>query len=136
MTQRVYELLRERHEAARCPVDGWIFPSGGKCGHFDGNAAKDQHKKALDDSAVEAFVPYTLRHTALTNLGEMAGGNVFALARIAGHSSIAVTQRYIHPQAAAIGRVFANLAKSQNRVGTKLGTAGKLEKARRLKKVG
>jgi integrase len=133
MTRRVHELLRGRHGAAGCPVDGWIFPSGGKYGHFDNNAAKDQHKKALDDSAVEAFVPYTLRHTALTRLGEKAGGNVFALACIAGHSSIAVTQRYIHPQAAAIDRVFANISKSQDSVGTKLGTAEKREKARLLK---
>jgi Phage integrase family len=60
-------------------------------------------------------VPYTLRHTALTNLGEKAGGDVFVLARIAGHSSITVTQRYIHPQAEAINRVFSQ-------VDTKLGT--------------
>jgi|HubBroStandDraft_2_1064218.scaffolds.fasta_scaffold537921_2 hypothetical protein len=37
---------------------------------------------------------------------EKAGGDVFVLARIAGHSSISVTQRYIHPQADAINRVF------------------------------
>jgi hypothetical protein len=72
-------------------------------------------------------------HTALTRLGEKAGGNVFALASIAGHSSIAVTQRYIHPQAAAIDRVFADLAKSQHRVGTKLGTPAKRGKTRLLK---
>jgi len=72
---------------------------------------------------VKAFVPYTLRHTALTNLGEKAGGDVFVLARIAGHSSITVTQRYIHPQAEAINRVFSQ-------VGTKLGT---FEEARKLK---
>jgi len=31
---------------------------------------------------------------------------VFVLARIAGHSSITVTQRYIHPQRDAINDVF------------------------------
>jgi hypothetical protein len=40
---------------------------------------------------------------------EKAGGDVFVLARIAGHSSISVTQRYIHPQAtpliASLGRL-------------------------------
>jgi integrase len=55
----------------------------------------------------DGTVPCTLRHTALTRLGAKAGGDVFVLARIAGHSSIMVTQRYIHPQADAINRVFA-----------------------------
>jgi len=107
MTPRVCELLRGRHESRGRPSEGWIFPSSSECGHFNGDAAKDQHKKGLTDSGVKAFVPYTLRHTALTRLGERAGGDVFVLARIAGHSSITVTQRYIHPQADAINRVFA-----------------------------
>jgi integrase len=117
MTPRVYQLLRSRHEACGCPTEGWIFPSTSKCGPFSGDAAKDQHKKAIEDSGVASFVPYTLRHTSLTRLGEAAGGDVFVLARIAGHSSITVT-RYVHPQADAINRVFAA---SQLPVGTKLG---------------
>jgi integrase len=35
-----------------------------------------------------------------------AGCDVFTLARIAGHSSITITQRYVHPQADAIERAF------------------------------
>jgi site-specific recombinase XerD len=31
---------------------------------------------------------------------------VFTLARIAGHSSITITQRYVHPQADAIEQAF------------------------------
>ena len=38
------------------------------------------------------------------------GCDAFTLARIAGHSSITITQRYIHPQADAIERAFAPLA--------------------------
>src|SRR5208282_58551 len=108
--------------------EGWIFPSASECGHFNGDAAKEQHKKALTDSGVEPFVPYTLRHTALTRLGENAGGDVFVLARIAGHSSITVTQRYVHPQADAISRVFA--------LGTKLGTPPKLTGFQAVEEVG
>jgi integrase len=131
MTPRVYELLRVRRETSGGPSEGWIFPSSSESGHFNGDAAKDQHKKALTDSGVKAFVPYTLRHTALTNLGEKAGGDVFVLARIAGHSSITVTQRYIHPQADAINRVFAAL---QSQVGTKLGTSKGTPKVQRSKR--
>jgi integrase len=130
MTPRVYELLQNRHESFGNTSEGWIFPSSSECGHFNGDAAKDQHKKALTDSGLKAFVPYTLRHTALTNLGEKAGGDVFVLARIAGHSSITVTQRYIHPQADAINRVFAA---SQSQVGTKLGTSKEAPKLKGAK---
>jgi integrase len=78
---------------------------------------------------VQDFVPYVLRHTALTRLGEKAGGNVFALASIAGHSSITVTQRYVHPQADTINRIFT----SKLLVGRKLGTTKELPKARKQK---
>jgi integrase len=132
MTPRVYALLRARHEAAGHPEDAWVFPSSAKGGHFDGNAAKDQHNRALDDSGVQDFVPYVLRHTALTRLGEKAGGSVFALASIAGHSSITVTQRYIHPQADTINRIFT----SQFRVGTKPGTTKISAKIKEQKQLG
>jgi integrase len=122
MTPRVHGLLLARRESAGRPTAGYTFPSDSKSEHFNGDTAKDQHAKALEDSQVAAFVPYVLRHTALTRLGEKAGGDVFVLARIAGHSSITITQRYVHPQADAINRVFAvRLPK----VGTKLGTVGK-----------
>jgi integrase len=125
MTPRVYQLLSTRHESLARPSNGWVFPSGARCAHFNENVAKDQHKKALEDSGIMRFEPYVLRHTALTQLGEASGGDVFALAKIAGHSSITITQRYIHPQAAAIERVFTGLKRSRERVGTKLGTERK-----------
>jgi hypothetical protein len=55
------------------------------------------------------FEIYCLRHSALTMLAE-SGCDAFTLARIAGHSSITIMQRYCHPQADAIERAFGNLA--------------------------
>ena len=91
------------------------------------DAAKDQHKRAIDRAnlktraeadkkgeaakEIKPFQPYVLRHTALTQLAE-AGCDVFTLARIAGHSSITITQRYVHPQADAIERAFQQTAKA------------------------
>jgi hypothetical protein len=51
-----------------------------------------------------------MQHTALTRLAE-AGCDAFTLAKIAGHSSITITQHYCHPQAEAIECAFAKLGK-------------------------
>jgi integrase len=64
------------------------------------------HAAAIE-AGVKAFEPYCLRHTALTRLSEVCDS--FTLAKIAGHSSISITQRYCHPQAEAIERAFAKL---------------------------
>ncbi len=77
------------------------------------SSAKKWHAKALEVSKVKPFEPYCLRHTGLTWLREDAGGDVFALARIAGHSSITTTQRYIHPQAETIERLFDKAARRE-----------------------
>jgi integrase len=50
----------------------------------------------MDGVAIASFVLYTLRHTFLTRLGS-SGCNVWTLARIAGHSSIQMSSRYVHP---------------------------------------
>jgi integrase len=131
MTPNVYAVLVRRFEAAGEPGDGYVFPSKSADGHLTGNVAKDQHARALKACDVAPFVPYILRHTALTNLAKK-GADAHTLARIAGHSSIVITMRYVHPQADAIERVFAlahgkvkgqlSAQTKQAGVGTKVGT--------------
>ena len=108
MVPEVYVVLKDRWEAAGRPSEGWVFPSDSEDGHFNGDSAKDQHAKALRDSGVKPFEPYCLRHTALTRLAE-SGCDVFTLMRIAGHSNIQTTMRYIHPQAEAVEMAFQRL---------------------------
>jgi integrase len=54
------------------------------------------------------FVIHSLRHTMLTRLGE-SGVDAFTIMRIAGHSSITVSQRYVHPSPEAVERAFERL---------------------------
>jgi integrase len=68
----------------------------------------EQHSETIQ-AGFQGFEPYCLRHSALTRLAE-SGCDAFTLARIAGHSSITITQRYCHPQADAIERAFGNLS--------------------------
>jgi integrase len=120
MTPGVHAMLKARWEEQDSLAEGWIFATGSKCGHLEVQTAKRQHKTALEKCQVAAFVPYTLRHTALTRLAKAAGGDVFALAKIAGHSSIVVSQKYVHPESETIDEVFRRLT-----AGKKTGKASK-----------
>jgi integrase len=154
MIPTVYAALKLRYEDAGKPEAGWVFPSSSREGHFNKDTAKDQHAKAIQKANAKAgengahklvfFQPYVLRHTALTQLAQ-AGCDAFTLSRIAGHSSITITQRYIHPQADAIERAFAPLAAHPvgssrdhegKQVGTKLGTAAEGPKSDGLEVLG
>jgi integrase len=53
-------------------------------------------------------VPYSLRHTFLTRLGE-SGCDVWTLARIAGHASINISARYVHPSEDAVLEAISKL---------------------------
>jgi len=70
-------------------------------GHIEPSTVKKQHQRALRLSGVRPFVLYALRHTFLTRLGG-AGCDAWTLARIAGHSSIAMSARYVHPSQDAV----------------------------------
>src|SRR5262245_29988622 len=74
-----------------------------------------------------------------------AGVDLFTLARIARHSSITITQRYVHPQADAIERALAPFGSTSinspgtnknSQVGTNLGTGEEEQKLDALQVVG
>ena len=109
-----------------CPSDGWVFPTTAKDGHLEQGTGKTQHSAAIakvNEKITKAnykleaagekplplplppFEPYVMRHTALTRMAPLC--DAFTLARIAGHSSITITQRYCHPQADAVEAAFS-----------------------------
>lgn len=101
MTPRVRFILEERWKQAGKPLEGWIWASPTQSGHLEPSSLKKQHRKALRISGVRPFVLYSLRHTFLTRLGE-SGCDAWTLARIAGHSSITISARYVHPSEDAV----------------------------------
>jgi integrase len=117
----VHAALKARYQAQASPTEGWVFPAATESGHLEGGSAKNQHAAALETvndqgkknnrQELKPFPPYCLRHTALTNLAA-AGCDAFTLARIAGHSSFTITQRYCHPQTDAIERAFSKLTEA------------------------
>jgi len=101
MTPRVRAILESRWECTGKPLEGWTWPAPTLSGHVEPSSLKKQHRKALRLAGVRPFVLYSLRHTFLTRLGE-SGCDAWTLARIAGHSSIAISSRYVHPSEDAV----------------------------------
>ncbi|MGI4981300.1 MAG: tyrosine-type recombinase/integrase [Janthinobacterium lividum] len=105
ISARVRTILEKRWQRASQPVEGWVWSSETKSGHIEPSTLKKQHRNAIRDSKVRPFVMYSLRHTFLTRLGE-AGCDAWTLARIAGHSSISMSARYVHPSSDNVARAF------------------------------
>jgi len=60
------------------------------------------------------FVLHSLRHTFGTRLGE-AGADAFTIMKLMGHSSVTVSQRYVHPSPESVERAFERM-QTLNRV--------------------
>jgi len=111
MTPRVRAVMESRWKAAGKPEEGWVWPAPTRSGHVEPSSVRKQHAKAFEIIAGEAakrnekpvrpFVLYSLRHTFLTRLGQ-SGCDTWTLARIAGHSSIGISARYVHPSDDAV----------------------------------
>jgi len=117
MTPRVRRVLETRWERAGKPIEGWVWPARTRSGHLEGSSIKKQHANAVKASKVRPFVLYSLRHTFLTRLGE-SGCDAWTLARIAGHSSVAMSTRYVHPSEDAVFTALEKLG------GHKIGHTG------------
>jgi integrase len=101
-------VLEHRWEMAGSPAEGWVWLAPTKSGHFEESTLKKRHRNAIQDSKVRPFVIYSARHTFLTRLGE-SGCDAWTLARIAGHSDISISMRYVHPSEAAVSKAMSNL---------------------------
>jgi integrase len=74
----------------------WLFPAATDSSRPVASVA-DAHEAAIRRSKIERpFRLYDLRHTALTRMA-MAGVDLPILRELAGHASIQMTMRYVHP---------------------------------------
>jgi integrase len=127
LSPRVRFVLEHRWELAGTPLEGWIWPASTTSEHFDQSTIKKRLERNLqrcDENEKEGavlqignlkkksihvrrFIPYNLRHTFLTRLGE-SGCDPWTLAKIAGHSNISISSRYVHPSEEALSQAFSN----------------------------
>jgi len=106
LTAHAAEMLKARKAAAK---SDWVFAGDSPDAPILGTTLDHQHQRVRDNLKLsEEFVVHSLRHTMLTRLGE-AGADAFTIMRIAGHSSVTVSQRYVHPTPENMERAFARL---------------------------
>jgi integrase len=74
----------------------WVFPAKTKSGHIEASSLRKAHYRTCKAANVERFPLYTLRHTCLTRWASHM--DPYTLAYLAGHSDMATTKRYVHPQ--------------------------------------
>jgi integrase len=77
----------------------WIFPSNRISGKHLGrvNSAHDRLLKQAEKDGIQLeFVLYDFRHTFATRMAE-EGIDLATLAKILGHNSIRIVERYVHP---------------------------------------
>ncbi len=117
MTPRVAALLDMRRT---CASSLWVFPALTKSGHIEKSSLRKQHRRGCRQAKVDPFVLYDLRHTCLTRWApEM---DAYTLAYLAGHSDMATTRRYVHPQDETVREAL-----ERARGGHKIGHSGEEE---------
>ena len=120
LSARANAMLRARKQNA---VNDLVFPGDSLEEPFLVSSLDHQHAGVRAKLGLPSeFVIHSLRHTALTRLGD-SGADAFTIMRIAGHSSITISQRYVHPSNDAMEAAFEKRAKVE---GTLLGTLEKL----------
>ncbi len=92
MSGRVQEIIDRRLK-----VGGpWIFPAEkNPKQHINQSSIKKQHTRAIKESGVAFFVPYSLRHTCITRWSKKV--DAYTLHYLAGHTDWKTTSRYVHP---------------------------------------
>jgi len=118
LSPRVRLVLESRKNRDQRSMEGFVWPAPTLCGHIDRSSLTKQHARAFRTMNAEAmrngkqpfrpWVLYAFRHTFLTRLGE-SGCDAWTLARIAGHSSVSISSRYVHPSEDAVFAAVSRL---------------------------
>jgi integrase len=106
LTDRAREILRKRHQRS-----GVVFRNvdGGPFYH---TWLDQQHATVRATLKLPAdFVLHSLRHTFGTRLGE-SGADAFTIMKLMGHSTITVSQKYVHPSTDAMKAAIRGMSES------------------------
>jgi len=125
LTKRAAEVLYRRGAAKA----GYVFHRGDGTPLYQ-TWLNQQHAEVRKRLKLPAdFVPHSFRHTFGTRLGE-AGADAFTIMRLMGHSTVTVSQKYVHPTPETLERAIRGLEALNQRKAVRvptISTTGKSE---------
>lgn len=106
LTDRAREILRKRHQRS-----GIVFRNADGAPFYH-TWLDQQHAAVRTTLKLPAdFVLHSLRHTFGTRLGE-SGADAFTIMKLMGHSTITVSQKYVHPSTDAMQAAIRGMSES------------------------
>ncbi len=121
LTDRVKAVLENRKELSNSV---WVLGEDGKPPMLNSSLDHVHRELRATLGLPEDSVLHSLRHTYGTRLGE-SGADAFTIMRLMGHSSVTVSQRYVHPTPHALERAVEQLQGMNRKAARKLRRAGK-----------
>ena len=120
LSERSCEILRRSHPARA----GLVFHRADGS-PIQGSLMGQQHARVRELLKFPSdFVLHSLRHTFGSRLGE-AGADAFTIMRLMGHSTVTVSQRYVHPTPEGMEQAYERMtALNQKRLATLSATLG------------
>src|SRR5262249_52001050 len=105
MTKRVHAILSRRYEEARKSGAVYVFQRDKE--QIPYCSIDSQHDRSCVKLRFRIRI-YDFRHSFGTRLGE-SGADAFTIMKVMGHSSISISQRYVHPTPERLETAFVNL---------------------------
>jgi len=121
LTARVRSMLLTRRAAAK---SRYVFADADGIGPVSIYTLEGQHSRVRKALNIPECVIHSFRHTFGTRLGE-SGADAFTIMRIMGHSSVTVSQKYVHPTPEGMERAFKRFEAMNTKATKKLADAKK-----------
>ena len=114
-------IRRESVRSAHCPDTPWVFFHLQRGRNTEvGDRIKDVKRamrSACKRAGLEGVTFHTLRHTCASWLGQMSGVEALTIRDLLGHSSVTMTDRYMHSDHADLHDAVSKLEMFQSRFG-------------------
>jgi integrase len=110
---REFREIRARRRSSRSPRTTTPRPSS----EFPKSTLQHQMQRTCRKLKIEGLSLHSFRHTFGTRLGE-AGASAHVVKQLMGHSSITVSQHYVHKLTESVERSMAVMEEANEKVGT------------------